>query len=406
MADASFQTQSLKDIGNVLQLRDAIDKEKRVTKYIRASLATVDILPVDYTLDLSVINKGGGNMAIAYDFNTPMEVYRKLCSHYNLEPYSGLRLWLTDDTQSYEEFSHHFDNNIIETAINSLSGKGRELRQVMQSFGNAGTLSDMLDNSRNIGEKAGSAIAGGVRAVADGFKAMTGIEAKLGPSFDNAVQQAAGTAAEVIFQGKQLSLPRIWKASDYVPTFNFNIKLVSPYGHKDAIQRFITEPILYILCMTAPRTKDGLSYGLFQPVKLKGYGIANINLGAITNVSIRRGGRETAYNVWKQPLIVEVALTVRPLCDGFAVMQPGCQDIATFSDANTPYVDNANESPAITTLGNVIQSFRPAPSSIVNQYASFAAVSEPSSAFNPGLAVGGGTDTNTFAATDASEMSA
>ena len=125
--------------------------------------------------------------------------------------------------------------------------------------------------------------------------------------------------------------------------------------------------LIYLLLLSSPESNDGLSYGLYQPVKIKAYGTSNINLGAITSISLRRGGRESSYNVYKQPLQIDVGINVMSLTSGFAFLSDGLTDVATMDDASTEYSENANGSPAITTIGNMIQSLRPAPQEIVNQ---------------------------------------
>lgn len=366
----------MKDIGNVLSFREAVDTQKRVTKHIRANLATVDIIPVDYTLKMSALTRE--EMAIEYDFMTPINIYQKICNSYKLKSnYGGIRLWLTDDTQAFEEYSHHFSENTIERGINSLSGRGRELRQILQSTGNSSMVNEMLSRAGNL---AMGGVERGVNAAVNfTVDAMpgthTGQDQDIKHNLSAAIVGAAKTAASIVFQGKQVSLPQIWSGSEYHPTLTLNLKLVSPYGYKDAIAKFIIEPLLYILIMSAPRTTDGLSYGLYQPVKIKGYGLSNINLGAIQSVSVRRGGRSTAYNVWKQPLILDVAIQIQPLCGGFAVMEPDVLDVADATDANKLYVENKATSPAITTVGNVIQSLRPAPQDVVEQRISTASLS-------------------------------
>ena len=400
---------ALKDIGNVLKLREDIDPDLRVTKHIRSNLATVDIIPVDYNLRLDSINIKADKMAVAYDFLTPMQVFQDLCSHYDLDDgFGGIRLWLTDETQAYEDFSHSFDNNIIEDAVNTLSGMGKQMRQILRSTGNSNVLNSILDQGPEIvGNAARSAgnFASGLLPGSGNTNTRlgqdTGGSASLAQQLTDIVAGTAKTAASVVLQGKQVSLPKIWQTSEYKPTFTMNLKLVAPYGSKTAIKHYIVEPLLYLLLLASPRTNDGLSYGLHQPVRLKGYGMSNVNLGAIDNIQIRRGGRETAYNVWKQPLIVEVAVSVMPLSDGFAVMEPnGPKDIATFNDADRVYDENITETPAITTLGNVIQSLRPAPDDVVNQDNAVSNLGV-SDSFSPEASIG--SEGNTRTPTRASE---
>lgn len=365
MADNTKNAQNLNEkggelynIGNHLALRYDIDPDYRVTKIIRSNLSVVDIIPVDYSLKWqSVIDKN--EFAISYDYDSPIKDYKRRCLDYGLEAVDGLRLWLTDDTQAYEEITNTFDANIIENTVNKLGNWGQNIQGFLKSF--------------NLGQSFGSAELSEVvkNTVGDlvGGKAIPGIN-NVNENIDlgSAVGNVAGTIAGMVAQGKQASLPKIWRQSDYNPSVTFNVKLISPYGSPKAIKHFIIAQLVYILLLSSPSSTDGLTYGLYQPVKIKGYGMTNINLGAITSVSLRRGGKETAYNVYKQPLQLEVAITCMPLSPGFAFMTGDMQDVATMDHADVEYEENAYGSPAFTTVGNIIQSLRPAPIEVTSPF--------------------------------------
>lgn len=346
----------LYNIGNHLALREEIDPDFRVTKIIRSNLSVVDLIPVDYSLMWqSIFDKK--QYAISYDFDTPISNYRKRCVDYGLEGVDGLRLWLTDDSQASEEISNSFEQNIIETGLNKFGSWGQTIQGFMKSFNLSQTFgTESLDQwvKSSIKDLLGGANVPGIQGMVS--------NADLGEVIGN----AAGTVTGMILNGKQASLPKIWRQTDYNPSFSFNVKLVSPYGSPKAIKNFIVAPLVYLLLLSAPISTDGITYGLYQPLKIKAYGISNINLGAITSIGLRRGGKETSYNVYKQPLQLDISINCMPLSGGFAFMGGDMKDIATIDDAETPYVENASGSPAFTTVGNIIQSFRPAPADVVN----------------------------------------
>lgn len=356
-------SRSLRKIGNYLGLREEIDKKHRVTKLIRSNLSVVDLIPVDYAIRFEYITKnfdggaGPNEYAIAYDFDTPAMNYASRCHKYDLEEANGVQLWLTDDTQAYEEFSNSFENNIVETKLNEWGQIGQQLQALIRTFPANSGLNQYIGK---LGSVVRSGTAGMLNAV--------GLD---GDIVGQTIGNIAGSAASMILQGKQISLPKIWRQSDYNPSITFNVKLISPYGDPESIKNFIIAPLIYILLLAAPESTDGLTYGLYQPVKIKSYGITNINLGAITSISLRRGGRESAYNVFKQPLQIDVGLTCIPLSGGFAYMaENGPSDTASMTMATMPYEENANGSPAFTTIGNVIQSLRPAPLEVTEQSSS------------------------------------
>ena len=109
---------------------------------------------------------------------------------------------------------------------------------------------------------------------------------------------------------------------------------------------------------------------------MKGYGITNINLGYIESLSVTRGGEDTTYNKWRQPLSVNVSLSVRPAAEGFAMVSSKSDivDVANIGDAMDDDSDLVGPlGPAFTTVGTLINSFRPIPEDISNMTANLLA---------------------------------
>jgi len=341
---------SVYEMGNLIKLRQETDNEHRITNHIRSHLSCIDLQPVNYQLTLANINKAWG---VAYHFDEAAKDYAEVLDTYALPPKDMLRLWLTDDTVVSDNFTNNFNANIIESGINSLSGVSSTVKtmQAMRSTGN--------DTSVKVGEAITGTVSSGIDSLVSGLFP----ESELAGELSNQAQAITNTVGEVIFQGKHISLPKIWTSSTYNPSLTVTIKLVSPYGSSEAIKAFIIEPLMYLLALVSPKTDDGLSYGLSQPLYVNGYGISNMNLAAVQNITMRRGGRETAFNIYKQPLILDIMLTIQPLADGFASVVNN-DDVATITDAAKPATTGGMNGPAITTLGNIIQSLRPAPNNI------------------------------------------
>lgn len=118
--------------------------------------------------------------------------------------------------------------------------------------------------------------------------------------------------------GIQSALPKVWQRSDYNNTSSFTIKLVSPSGHQDDVNRFVIDPLMRLILAASPITFDGVSYG-YPPIwKVEARGLLNINLAAITAIVITRGGQDTLFNRYNQPTNIDVRITVEPLVNGFA----------------------------------------------------------------------------------------
>lgn len=124
--------------------------------------------------------------------------------------------------------------------------------------------------------------------------------------------------------GIQTSLPRIWKQTDYNNTSSFTIKLVSPSGYPEDVKLYILKPLQVLTLACSPLTFDGASFG-FPPIwKVETKGLGTMNLAGITAMTISRGGQDTMFNRFNQPVNVDVRIVVEPLVQGFATpMDPG-----------------------------------------------------------------------------------
>jgi len=113
--------------------------------------------------------------------------------------------------------------------------------------------------------------------------------------------------------GIQTSLPDQWKTSSYENTMQFVIKLVSPSGHPDDIKENIEIPLKLLLAATAPISYDGISQGWPPLWNVEASGLQTIDIGAITNMTITRGGMDTQFNIYQQPLMIDIRLTIEPI---------------------------------------------------------------------------------------------
>lgn len=116
-----------------------------------------------------------------------------------------------------------------------------------------------------------------------------------------------------ILNGEKLILPRIWKNSRYSKSYNINMKFFSPYGDRESIWNNVYMPVLVLLAMTLPRQKSFASYDANYLVQVDCPGYFSVDIGAITNLSIVRGGTENLWSYDGLPLAIDVSLQIEDL---------------------------------------------------------------------------------------------
>jgi hypothetical protein len=337
-------------IGRPMFLRKEIDSTHgHVDKMFRKGMKIIDIVPVDFNMNLNnLVTENASNYMINYDFTTPMKNYKKLQKNYKLEEQTdGLRIYTTDETVMSEEFSNNFSPNKVSEMINSLStgSLATTARDLARSFGGSNVISE-----------SGKAIREATNEAAGGIidKAISAT-----PDF---AQKGLKIAGNVIAEGKHISLPKIWRESNYTPSLSLSVRLVSPYGSPASIKKHVIEPLIRLNLLTCPTSTDGVTYGKSPYVYVNAYGITNISIGYVESVSIRRGGDDVTYNQWRQPLFIDVAISIKPAMDGFAAID-GLKTVADMDLAEDKFEGGGfmNPGPGFTTVGNIINSLRPMP---------------------------------------------
>ena len=328
----------LRNIGNPISMPARIDYNNLMTKYIKASMMVVDMIPVNQIIDLTKINER--NLAgITYDLTTPINDYKQICGRYGLKnDYSGIRVWSTDETVLQDEFNNEYSENVIEQTITGFANKYIKLNQLRK-------LSKSIDNF-------GTLISSTIKALQQTLK-----------PFGHG--NSATAVGNIFAKGYHISLPRFWKTSSYKPVFNINIKLMSPYGSPKSIKRHVIEPLLYLLILVTPRSNDGITYGQPPTLFVRSYGNSVVKTGYIGSISIRRGGADVVYSQFRQPLSLNVSMTVYPITDGFAVLTSDVNDNkidiidSTYTLDNTTNITPSINKAGMSTLGDIIDSFRP-----------------------------------------------
>jgi len=385
---------SLVDIGNTLKLREEIDQGNKVTSWFRQGLNVVDLLPAKFKLDFfkentttpvfQIYNYGDDGKSPVSGFhiyNDPSKIFQNKCIAYGLEPHTAIRLWITGESTFQEEISNEYSTNLLEEQINGIVSK--------IAGPSSSSLVNIAKQSILKGGSSGQSRSGLSKALQDAVQNKLVDPAKtlaatltnnneLADGMFNAAGKIANLFIRNTLQYSMLSMPKTFSNSSYNPSLNFNVRLISPYGYPTAIQTFIIDPLIYLLLLASPTTKDGLTYGGVSYVTVKAYGISDMPLAIIDNISIRRGGADVAYNKYRQPLSLDINVSIKPAATGLASYLEEFESstlnkhetnhdngVKVATDMTAPIKGQAFDSTGaildspMTTIGNILESFKP-----------------------------------------------
>jgi len=360
------QSGGLLDIGRPCKMPDMVDPGGRITSTITSKMATIDMIPCRYSINLSEISTTDlSGLIPKIEYSDAVDEFGMDCISYGLpNKFVGIRLHTTDDTQAND-------------AIQNSRG-GKNFFQGIADFAND-TLSPIASFTASAGIQkvaAGEAAVGQISkfvgSAAGGITSMVGVGSIKG-DIANAAQSLVQKIGDSAINGYRYSFPSIWSDSSYSPNITTNLKLISPYGHPDAIRKFIIEPLMYLIILASPKTKDGMAYGRPSSITLRAYGLSYVPLASISSIHLRRGGDGTNFNVYSQPTSIDVALEFEALVGGFATYtfdklnNKFSGDSGTASNSNKFITEFAKteslNSPTLTTLEHIVESLRPVPPS-------------------------------------------
>jgi len=255
MPDTNYSDDFL-EIGRIPNMRPEIDEDGRISDYLKSKMSIVDIIPCLFTVPYSNILSATEmkNTAPTISYEAAVDSFKKISATYGLNPYSFLRLYLTDMTSSTDEMSNEYTKNIIDDTLNSAT-----MQRMMSPF----------VTSNKISQSTGSNTPSMAKTAEELSKNYLNID------ISQVAIDKMDLAQSILTHGSRISFPKIWNNSSYSPNLQCVIKLVSPYGHPKAINEFIIKPLAYILILLSPTTKQGLTTEKPSYLTMKSYGLSN-----------------------------------------------------------------------------------------------------------------------------------
>ena len=410
---------SMEEIGKPYKFAETVDPQDRTYRFLATRMNCVDLYPCTYAMSYlysqdggekkatslgktsgvgsnigSTISSGASQVAsglsgsgqssggadqggktagsksmfkygIGYDI--AMKRYRQMCQNYlgDFNPPSGLRIFLTDDTTTTDGIQTQYTENFFQKLADGLSNAVQGFTSIASSLSssalNEGVDKLLSEDTINTDKIVGD--------VSQGLGLSQTSRDAMGD-----IVRGLKQGAKIVLKGQKLALPKIWQSSSYSSAFSVSTKLFSPYGSPKAIKKYIIRPLVLMLLMGMPQTDDMVSYGKPFAVTVRSWGTSFLTLAGITNITLQRGGADSVFNIYKQPLVVNVNLEFTSLVDGVmafgdtsgeAQIDPYERDAYSTIDQILPVnsasqnIDGSILPTVIPTLGGIIRSFQP-----------------------------------------------
>jgi len=219
------------------------------------------------------------------------------------------------DTAPSESFSASYDQSFLAKFGNVASTGMAELTQMFGSRSLA-QLGSKINESL---KKAGQSLTGRNQSHVAGMIAhllsAAGYTAK---EVGQYAQQLAGkfgkTFADML-AGYKINFPKVWTGASYSPNYSFTIRLYNPDPSGKNIHSFskyILQPLLMLLLFVVPISKKGdeIAYNWPFFCHATAPGMFKIRSGAVTDISVVKGGDNNAIAYTQIAGIVDVRITI------------------------------------------------------------------------------------------------
>lgn len=314
---------ALIEVGTPVKLGQHCDPGYIVSNKYSADMKLADIVPVNFKLAVADLLDDSKGFPVEYTFSEAAKEYKRKLSAIGMGGGEGCRVYLGKETNGSVSISNEFIENFFSESLNQMVSENpifSKMRSMAGSAGYSGGGSGVTKSSPSTGLKA---------------------------------------IGNMLIDGKHMSLPKIWKTSSFNQQLTLVTNLVSPYGSKRSIMEHIIKPLAALVCLFAPSSNDGLTFGNPPYVLLKAYGLQYNILAYLSDMSFSGAGGGEVTNIYSQLMNISVSMSFSPAAPGFGAMVDG--DISTVGNAMSPPPSFFGKGPAITTVGQIINSLCPSP---------------------------------------------
>ena len=209
------------------------------------------------------------------------------------------------------DLTNHYTDFYIDPNVSYSESFGNSTKQSML----AGVAKGASDMAKEL-----AFVAGAAGVAAD----VSASQEKLRSEINSIASESGGfikrivSGASSIISGASISFPEMWGDSSYSRSYNISIPLKAAYGTREEIFMSIFVPMMYWVCLTAPRQLTINTFSAPYLCRCFIPGICSVDMGIVESLSIEKGG-EGAWNVDGLPLQMTLNVSIKDLYSAMSI---------------------------------------------------------------------------------------
>lgn len=251
--------------------------------------------------------------------STAVKDVEEILAPYNMIPYY-IDFYITPSISFNESFSNSTGESVLSSAVGKASNFQKEFMFLLSASGYNP-----------------SAVAKNVDGLTDAWKLEA--EKILGSGSGSKLIERLVTGATSVISGSNIVFPEVWQDSNFDRSYQFEIKLCTPYGTRESIFLEILVPLFHLLAFTLPCQSTVNSFSSPFIVRSVLPGFFSSEMGIVQDMTINKGGSGDSWTVDGLPTEVTVNLSIKDLYNSLYMSKVGTpNDIYNFI-WNTGLVD-------------------------------------------------------------------
>jgi len=217
-----------------------------------------------------------------------------------------------------DNFANEYGENFIQGAADFASKGIGEVNQMLGSRTISGSWEEVKGMVKEMGGL-GEIAAGGMQRLTDITENLAD-KAESIPGGNTILNRLNQIAA-----GARVDFPGVWKNSSYAPSYTCTVRLWNPApGNQSSTNKYIICPLIVLLALGLPRALkggDAYNWPFFHQINVPG--LWSLDAGAISNISVIKGGEQhkIAFNQALQ--IVDVRMEFTSLYNSILIEEEG-----------------------------------------------------------------------------------
>ncbi len=232
-----------------------------------------------------------------------------------------LKVVFVADSFPTETFNNEYGQTFLSRITDVVSDTARDITQMTGQRTSSDALKHIFEAMSDMGNISAGIGKTGMNAMEELGKFGEGISKNPNLSWGKGFVEMS----DKLLAGQKIDFPSVWKNSSYGINYSLQVRLYNPSpGNKQMTEKFIIGPLAALLTLVCPIIQgDGETYSYPFFVKVRTNGLFSLESGAISSITVTKGGDQGLVAWNKRVGLVDVRIELQQLFSTMVIGKSG-----------------------------------------------------------------------------------